>query len=84
MHVIISLFFFCSFLGQICNGHCCDKLTEQQLIEKSTNNFEIIVKLHTKSHRSLWESTSNTFRGKYPYMQYTNTKCTHGGKNFFL
>ncbi|XP_063699894.1 division abnormally delayed protein [Culicoides brevitarsis] len=48
--------------GQICNGNCCDTRTEEQLIQKSTESFQRIVKDHTQSHRSLWESTANTFR----------------------
>lgn len=57
----------CSFFmisGDTCSGQCCDNKTEDELLLKSTQNFERIIQHHTNSHRGFWESTAKVFRGE--------------------
>jgi hypothetical protein len=62
--LLTAIYFFLFPAGEICSGHCCDKKIENELVTRSTNNFERLVRHHTRSHRGIWESTASIFRGK--------------------
>lgn len=53
--------------GTICGGHCCSNVTEDELMIKSTNNFDRELRHHTRSLRNSLESTAKTFRGEFNF-----------------
>lgn len=52
------------FSGTLCGGRCCGNDSEEELTIKSTNNFYRMLRHHTRSLRTILESTAKTFRGE--------------------
>lgn len=59
-----SIFFSLSLPGNICSGTCCTQTAENELIARASNNFDRMLRHHTRNLRSNLESTTKTFRGK--------------------
>lgn len=53
--------------GKICTGSCCSQTAETELIGRASNNFDRMLRHHTRNLRSNLEATAKTFQSKYDY-----------------
>lgn len=67
--LLIKTFFsaFPSISGQICGGHCCNNRTEEEILGKSINLFEGLIRQHTKKIKGLWEQTTSLYKGEFTF-----------------
>ena len=53
------------FAGKICDGSCCSDDAESELTLKATNNFDRLLRHHSRGLRGNLELTTKTFRSEY-------------------